>query len=114
MERLTDEIYIFFSKIYTVLAWILLGLIGKFSMDYVNGKRLTFRQGLASSGIAIFVGIMADVLCTHFGIPEQSKFITPISTLLSDNIMKAIFTLKWKMVVHQWFDWWSNFTKNKE
>lgn len=106
MAEIRDEILNLLSKIWTYIALIALGLIGKFSYDIISGKKITFWQALASAGIAVFIGFMAGAICNYNGWEKQQTIIIPVSTLLSEKIILALFSLDYKGIaadIAKWF-----------
>lgn len=95
MEKITHELWLFLTKISTLLALIFIGLIGKFSMMVLSGKKITFLQAVAASGSAFFIGVLSWQLCKVWGLQEKANFIVPFATLLSDKLIIIIFTFDW-------------------
>lgn len=118
MEKATEIFDLLFAKIWNVAAWIFLGLIGKFSMDVMTGKKITVLQALASTGTALFVGVMAHVICAYLDLGSQSAFIVPLATLLSDKIVIALMAMNVNKLVNKiGYDlasWWQDFFKTKK
>lgn len=95
MENFKETLVDFFSK----LAWlylVLLGLMAKFSYEYLTGRKITLWQAVASAGLAFFVGYLAYNICIYKGLENQIKWVVPFSSLLSEKIIIAIFSMDWK------------------
>lgn len=111
MERAFDEIASIFNSAWKLFCLIMLGLIGKFSIDVITGRRITLLQAFASAGIAVFVGVVANFMCEYNELQRQSNFIVPVATLMSDKLITAIMALNVKKIVHEWLKYWVNKTK---
>lgn len=109
MERLTDEVFVFFSKIWTVVGLILLGLIGKLSIDVITGKKITFLQAFASTGAAFFVGIITHFYCATHNLIEEEMYIVPMTTLLSDKIIIAFMSVNYRKIVSDIAGYWKDY-----
>lgn len=97
MEFLKEEIASFLSKAWVWCAYIIIGIVGKFSHDLIMGKKLTWLQVFASIGIALFTGFIASMICLH-NFPDKAAYIVPISTLLSEKIIIAVFSIDYKKI----------------
>lgn len=112
MERLSDELASLFTSIWKLTALILLGIVGKFSYSYLTGKRITPVQAISTIGLAVFVGVIAGVLCRKMDFEEQAIWIVPIATLMSDKIIIAIMATDVKKMLHDWLKYWTNKLKS--
>ena len=110
MEIFKEEIVAFFSKIWMWGLYIFIGIIGKFSHDLIMRKRITWVQAFASIGIALFCGFIASVVCMH-NFPNQAAYIVPISTLLSEKIVVAVFAVDYKLLAAEIAEYWVNKAK---
>ena len=97
MEILKEEIAAFLSKAWVWCAYIIIGIVGKFSHDLIMGKKLTWLQVFASIGIALFMGFIASMICIR-NFPDQAAYIVPISTLLSEKLIIALFSVNYKQI----------------
>jgi hypothetical protein len=98
MEQFKEEIIAGVSKIWVWLLYILMGLIAKYSYDIMRGKKITLLQAMASAGIALFVGFISSALCVQHDMEKEGMWIVPISTLLSEKLLMALFAIDWKRV----------------
>lgn len=98
MEQIREDIAIWFSKIWVWILYIIVGLVGKFSYDLLTGKKITMWQALASTGVALFFGFLSVAFCMYKEYDKGGMFIVPITTLLSEKLMIAIFAVDWKKV----------------
>jgi hypothetical protein len=88
-----------FSKIWVILLYILIGIMGKFSNDLLLGRKLTFRQVVGQAGVCLFCGFLSWVLCKHLGWENYAGVICPMTTYLSDKLMLALFSIEWKTII---------------
>lgn len=95
MTDLKDEIFLFVSKVWALFFYVLLGIMAKFSLDLVQGKRISFLQGIGSVGISLFVGFLAAVWCMNNN-STLAPYIVPICTLSADKILTVILSIDWK------------------
>lgn len=103
-REITDALISWFSKWYTFLLYIVMGLIGKFSFDLLSGRKMSIWKVLASTGAGLFVGFVSAVACVNAGYETKSAIIVPVCTLLSEKIMIALFSYnQWKSVLHDFF-----------
>lgn len=107
MAEIKDEILAWLSKGTAWLLYIAIGLIGKFSYDMITRRKITFMQALASTGAALFVGFVTGAICMHNGLEDKQMIIIPVSTLLSEKIMLAVFTVDIRKHLSEWFSWWA-------
>jgi|SRR6185503_7840949 len=98
MDGIKQEIAVWFTKAWVWLLYIIVGLVGKFSYDLLTGRKITWWQALASTGIALFFGFLAVAYCMYKEYDKGGMFIVPIATLLSEKLMIAIFAINWKKV----------------
>lgn len=78
------------------LAW-LVGLVGKFSMDVIKGKKFTWGEAVAEGGIALFVGVISGLVCSKWHVDDSTTYLTiAIATYLSGKI--ALIIWNWKDV----------------
>ncbi len=96
-----DQVGQFLFKYGALLGYILLGLIGTFSFDLLRNRKMTIPYVLGCTGAAIFVGYVGGtwVLANY---PEKAPILTPILTLLANNIISAVI-LNWKAIFMK--DW---------
>lgn len=108
MAEVKEEILTFLSKVWAWLIYILIGLMAKYSYDFMTGKKITFLQAMASAGIALFVGFIASVICLHNGYEQQGMWVVPCATLVSDKIVMALFAFDYKGTIGDWLKYWSD------
>lgn len=90
MEDFIKGFVLLWTKWWFAVVGIAAGVIGKFSYDMVNGKKFSKRAFWSSLGVCIFIGYITAVLCKYRGWVEESSFIVPVSTALSQNIMQGL------------------------
>lgn len=90
MEDILKAFALLWTKWWFAVVGIAAGVIGKFSYDMVNGKKFSKRAFWSSLGVCIFVGYLAAVLCKYKGWVEESAFIVPVCTALSQSLMQAL------------------------
>ncbi len=87
------------------LGWIYLvtvGLIGKFSYDFLRNKKFTLGYIIANSGISIVGGWIGAQLIDKYS-PTNANILVPIATMLSYNFVSALMSIDWKAFVQR--DW---------
>lgn len=107
MENPEKETLTFLSKAWVWILYIVVGIIGKFSHDLIMGRKLTWLQVLSSIGIALFMGFLSSVIC-YTRYPDYAAFIVPVSTLLSEKIIIAIFSIDFKKLVAEIAQYWAD------
>lgn len=95
MSDLRDELLVFFSKVWALFFYVLIGIVAKFSLDLAQGKKISFLQAIGSVGISLFIGFLAAVWCTNNN-PSLAPYIVPIATLSADKIIMVIIGIDWK------------------
>lgn len=108
MAEIKEEIMNFITKGWALLLYLFIGLIGKFSYDMASGKKMSWVQVLSSIGIGIFVGALTYTICIHQKMDKEASIIVPISTLLSEKIMVALFSIDYKKIAADMADYFSN------
>ena len=93
MAEIKQEILTLLTKVWVWLLLVLLGLIGKISVDMLQGRKMTGRQILSSIGIGLFVGVVTAALCVYKGWTQAGIVIIPIATSMSEKIMLALFSI---------------------
>jgi len=107
MEQIKEELITFASKAWLFCLYIVVGIIGKFSHDFIMGKRLSWTQVLASIGIALFCGFLASMVCYN-KFPEYAAYIVPIATLLSEKLVIALLSVDYKKLAAEIAAYWAN------
>jgi hypothetical protein len=102
MTDIKDELLTLFSKIWTWVCLILLGMVGMFSHNLYVGRKMTFREAIGSFGVSFFVGVLTSLLCYLQEWDKAGVWIVPFATLLSDKIMMAILALDWDKNIKEW------------
>lgn len=108
MEQISEEAKSALISIGKVLGSILLGMVGKFSMDKAMGKKLTWAHVLSSLGIGLFVGILSHKMLMHSGHSNEASFIVPLSAMFSKEVMIALYTNNWKKTISDVLKYWSD------
>lgn len=101
----TDIVTQFFQLLFkyaALIGWVLLGLIGRFSFDLFKNKRITWKYILGCTGMAALVGYIAGSWLM-INLPDKAPILTPILTLLANNIVSALMVIDWKSILAK--DW---------
>lgn len=105
MEKgVMETIYETFLKVWVLLLYILLGTVGKFSYNMLNGKILTWQQSFGQLGVCLLCGTLAYMFCGYMGWLTAQAIVTTTATFVSDKIMLAVYTLDWQRIVNNIFD----------
>lgn len=91
-----NKAILLFSKIGIWLLLIGLGMLGHFSTSLLLKKQLSLGQYLGSFGTSFFVGCLVAILCNNFGWIKVGQVVVPLSTLLSREIIIALFSINWR------------------
>ena len=76
------------------IAYVCIGLIGKFGWDIVAKKQLSSWYVLGTGFMAIFVGFISSKwFMTHS--PETGSYIVPVLTLVSRDVLMFIKMIDW-------------------
>lgn len=99
-----DEYFDIWKTIFkygTYVGWVLIGLIGRFSYDLLQNKKMTWSYVIGCSGVSLLVGY---ITCVYFmtNFPTAAPMIVPMLTLLSQNIV-SFFIVNWQSIIH--WDW---------
>lgn len=106
MQDFSKEFIAFISKVWVWLLYILIGLLAKFSYDYMAGKRITWIQALCTTFLALFIGYLSAVYCINHNMEKEGMWIVPICTLISDKIVLSIIAFDYKDTVRDWLKYW--------
>lgn len=106
MEKWVDELITGFSKIWTWVLYIILGVMGKFSYDALNGRRMSLGVSLGILGLSIFVGAIVSILCVYYEAEKAGAFLVPLCTLLSEKLIVALYAYNWKEFVSDMLGYW--------
>lgn len=112
MEHEKTELVTLVTKWYLWASYILLGVLGKISYDLVRGRKISLIQSLGSTGISIFVGVLASMWCVKHS-PDNGAFIVPVATLLSDKIFTALFAMDLKKISADILGYWQAYFSKK-
>lgn len=85
-------------KILLLVAYVIVGLMGKISNMMFAGKKMTWMEVVGSMGMALFVGFLASAYCWNKGLDDEAKLIVPLATYLSDKISMVLMRLKYKEI----------------
>ncbi len=84
----------FVTKWGALLTWILMGLLGKFGLDLVTGRKFSYRYVIGSGCLAICAGWLSYQWCTSH--PSFSPgVVVSISALASRDIILFITMVDW-------------------
>lgn len=101
LKFLNDNLEQLWMFVFKSGAWIwytLVGIIGKWSWNVMTGRKMTWRQVLASAGAALFVGFIAAKYCLAYR-PDMLAYAVPVLVLASDKIVMAIMLLNWRNII---------------
>jgi hypothetical protein len=88
-----------FGKSAVLVCLILIGWIGKICHHLYMKRKLSWVWAIASLGMVFFVGVMTYFWSIrHY--PEETVYLVPMASLISDKIMLAFFSLDWKGFAH--------------
>lgn len=90
-----SDVWAIVLKHASIIGLLLLGLVGKFSYDFLQKKKFTLGYILANTGISIFGGWLASGVIDRFS-PENRNLLIPISTMLAYNLVSAAMTINWE------------------
>lgn len=90
MEDFIKGFVLLWTKWWFAVVGITAGVIGKFSYDMATGRKFSKVAFWSSLGVCIFMGYMAAVICKYKGWVEESAFIVPVCTALSQSLMHAL------------------------
>lgn len=84
----------FLTKWGAFLTWILIGLLGKFGLDLVSGRKFSRRYALGSGCLAVCAGWLSYQWCVSH--PSLSPgVVVSISALASRDIILFITMVDW-------------------
>ena len=93
-SKLSPEAIEFITKWGAVGTWVLLGLMGKFGLDLVTGKKFSYRYVIGSGFLAVCSGWLAYQWCISH--PTISPgVVVSISALASRDIILFITMVDW-------------------
>lgn len=107
MAEIKEEVLTALSKFWAYILWITLGLVGKFSFDIISGKKVTLLQALASTGLAIVVGLISAKICELNDWEKHKSIVICVSSLLSEKIILALFSINYKSIAHDIAAWFT-------
>jgi hypothetical protein len=108
MSDFKNEILAIISKWWVWLLYIIIGMAGKFSFDWLHGKKLSWVQVFAGIGIALFVGFISSAVCINNGWQDKGMYVVPLATLLSEKLVMALFSLDYKKMAADFAGYWSD------
>jgi hypothetical protein len=95
-----SDVWAVMLKHMSIIGLLLLGLVGKFSYDFLQNKKFTVGYILANSGISIFGGWLASGLIDRFS-PDNRNLLIPIATMLAYNLVSALMSINWEAVANR-------------
>lgn len=100
MDKVKEQLVLLLSKWWIYLLYIGIGFLGKLSMNFIDGKRMTWWQIAASFGMCMFCGFIATVMCLAYEVSTYKMgCIIPITVYLSEKLMYGIYAINWKQVI---------------
>jgi hypothetical protein len=100
-QHKTAESANFLARAITVAVAIVVGLMAKYSYELSKGRKLSILAWVGITGLSVFTGYMASVICDYYHSYDASKIIVPLATLFGEKIIEFLF-LKFSFVVTQW------------
>lgn len=97
-----NAIYEFLSKWWAWIFYIAIGMAGKFGLDMMKQKKMSFWQLIGSACISCFIGFMAASYCMSYA-PKLGPFIVPIATLISDRVILFLFAINYTPILESIF-----------
>lgn len=99
-KDIIEESWVFLYKYGSWIAWVILGLIGRFSYDLYRKRRFTTAYIMACTGMALVVGYVGGIyIFAHY--PDDAPMLVPMLTLLSNNIISALMSINWTEIMRK-------------
>lgn len=98
MFKTHPEITEFLTKYGMWVAYVLMGLVGKFGWDIISNRKISFRYILGSSMCGVFAGYIASVWCMRHA-PSTGSYVVPVLTLVSRDFFLFLFSLDYNAVL---------------
>ncbi len=97
-----DETIAFLSKWWSYFFYVFIGIVGKFSFNIVNKKKMSLWYAIGTTGISCFTGFLVSMYCkTHN--PAYAPYMVPMCTLFADKILMSfaayVDRLNWKALM---------------
>lgn len=86
------------SKYGAWIAYVCIGLIGKFGWDIVAKKELSWLYVIGTGFMAVFVGFISSRWFMIHN-PEMGAYVVPVLTLVSRDILMFIKMLDWSKIL---------------
>lgn len=80
------------------IAYVLIGLVGKFGWDMAIHKKMSWYSVLSTGCMAVFVGFISSRWFMN-NKPEMGAYCVPVLTLVSRDILIFINLIDWKGVL---------------
>lgn len=96
MEKIWEEIGAFITKFWIFPFLILVGLLGKIGQLLQETDKPSFLKIVGSLLTAIFVGIVASIICVQNDAQDTSIWLVPIVTVTSEKIMALLMSVNYK------------------
>jgi hypothetical protein len=86
------------SKYGAWIAYVCIGLIGKFGWDIVARKQLSWWYVIGTGFMAVFVGFISSRWFIAHD-PDMGAYIVPVATLVSRDILMFLRMLDWNKIL---------------
>lgn len=87
-----EQLLIFISKSAAYIGLIVLGIIGRFSLNLLHNRKMTWAYIVGYSGLSFVVGYIACAWM-QTNCPNRIPVLLPITTLLSNNLVSFLMTI---------------------
>lgn len=87
-----SQIVVFLSKWSAYIGLIILGIIGRFSLNLITNKKMTIAYVIGYSGLSFVVGYVACAVMLQ-KCPDRITYLLPLITMLSNNIISVFMTI---------------------
>jgi|SRR6187399_1755355 len=80
------------------VAYVIIGLIGKFGWDIAAKKKMSWWYVIGTGCMAVFVGFISSIWFMK-NRPEMGAYCVPVFTLVSRDILIFLNLLDWKGIL---------------
>lgn len=99
MGKTVELVFELASRWFSYIIVIALAIAGKIGMDLMNGKRLSGWYVFGFTCVALFVCVMAALICVYKGFnPILTSIIGGASAMFSRDILVLCKMLNWKKI----------------
>lgn len=112
MDEIKKEAIAFLGKWVVWVISIAVGLIAKLSYELSQKRKLGVWQVFGITGISIFFGYLASILCVNNGWVTQGQIIVPVATLLGEKLA-AYSVTNFNKIIDTVLGFWDFLKKTK-